>query len=72
MDHHELEEGSTLHLDFKKLKKVADCDEDILPAIAQDAETGEVLIVGYANKLALILQEKRKWLLFEYLKNELD
>ena len=60
MDHHELEEGAILHLDFKKLKKVADCDEDILPAIAQDAETGEVLIVGYANKLALetTIQEK--------------
>ncbi|MEC7800867.1 MAG: phosphoribosyl-AMP cyclohydrolase [Verrucomicrobiota bacterium] len=64
MDHHELEEGATLHLDFKKLKKVANCDEDILPAIAQDAETGEVLIVGYANKLALDTARKEKMATF--------
>lgn len=53
MDHHELENGTILSLDFKKLSKVAACGEDLIPAVAQDAETGEVLIVGYANKLAL-------------------
>ena len=40
-------------LDFTKLKKVAECDEALVPAVAQDADTGEVLIVGYANELAL-------------------
>ena len=64
MDHHELEEGIILNLDYKKLKKVADCNEDILPAIAQDAETGEVLIVGYANKLALDTARKEKMATF--------
>ena len=53
MNHHDLEEGALLNLDFSKLKKVASCREDIIPAIAQDHETGEVLIVGYANELAL-------------------
>ncbi len=53
MDHHELENGSVLSLDYKKLSKVAACGEDLIPAVAQDAETGEVLIVGYANELAL-------------------
>lgn len=53
MEHKAIEEGSVLNLDFTKLKKVADCGEDVLPAIAQDHDTGEVLIVGYANKLAL-------------------
>lgn len=53
MNHHELEEGSTLRIDFKKLGKVAGCGEDLIPAVAQDEETGEVLIVGYANQLAL-------------------
>jgi phosphoribosyl-AMP cyclohydrolase len=53
MNHYDLEEGTRLHLDFTKLKKVAACGEDIIPAIAQDYETGEVLIVGYANQLAL-------------------
>lgn len=53
MTHEELENGSTLDLDFTKLRKVASCDTPVLPAIAQDATTGEVLILGYANKLAL-------------------
>lgn len=53
MTHEELEEGKVLNLDFTKLRKVANCEADVLPAIAQDAKTGEVLIVGYANQLAL-------------------
>jgi phosphoribosyl-AMP cyclohydrolase len=52
MDHHELENGTQLSLDFKKLAKVAACGQDLIPAVAQDADTGEVLIVGYANRLA--------------------
>ena len=52
MTHQELEHGSVLNLDFTKLLKVANCGADVLPAIAQDANTGEVLIVGYANQLA--------------------
>lgn len=52
MTHEELEEGQVLNLDFAKLRKVANCEADVLPAIAQDAKTGEVLIVGYANQLA--------------------
>lgn len=53
MSHEELEEGSVLDLDFGKLRKVAAGESAVLPAIAQDAKTGEVLIVGYANELAL-------------------
>jgi phosphoribosyl-AMP cyclohydrolase len=53
MDHHALENGSVLYLDFKKLAKVVACGEDLIPAVAQDVDTGEVLIVGYANQLAL-------------------
>jgi phosphoribosyl-AMP cyclohydrolase len=53
MDHNELENGTQLSLDFKKLAKVAACGKDLIPAVAQDADTGEVLIVGYANQLAL-------------------
>lgn len=49
----EIEEGLNLSLDFTKLKKVAACSEDVIPAIAQCADTGAVLIVGYVNKLAL-------------------
>ena len=53
MTHEELDEGTILNLDLAKLRKVANCDSDVFPALAQDASTGEVLIVGYANELAL-------------------
>jgi len=64
MNHHDLEEGTQLHLDFTKLKKVAACGEDIIPAIAQDHKTGEVLIVGYANQLALETAQKERMATF--------
>ncbi len=53
MTHQELEQGLTLQLDFTKLGKVAKCGTEVLPAVAQDAHTGEVLIIGYANEHAL-------------------
>ncbi|MDE0820865.1 MAG: hypothetical protein OSA95_07070, partial [Opitutales bacterium] len=61
MDHQVLEEGTQLSLDFTKLGKVAACGEDVVPAVAQDLKSGEVLIVGYANQLALdtALKEKK-------------
>lgn len=52
MEHKDIEEGTVLHLDFTKLGKAIACGEDLLPAVAQDHDTGEVLIVGYANRLA--------------------
>ena len=51
--HDELEEGTVLSLDFAKLRKVAKSESGVLPALAQDAVTGELLIIGYANELAL-------------------
>ena len=64
MNHHTLEEGNILNLDFHKLKKVAACNEDIIPAVAQDANTGEVLIVGYVNQLALDTAQKENMATF--------
>jgi len=49
----ELEEGTQIQLDFTKLKKVAECEEDVLPVVVQDADSGDVLLIGYANRLAL-------------------
>ena len=49
----DLEEGPTLQLDFEKLRKVALASQPVLPVAVQDAETGEVLIVAYANKEAV-------------------
>ena len=53
MSNPELEEGSGHRLDFTKLRKIAAGREDVIPAVAQDAATGEVLILGYVNALAL-------------------
>ncbi|MEY3829993.1 MAG: hypothetical protein RL636_1694, partial [Verrucomicrobiota bacterium] len=47
MSDKELEEGLALRLDFKKLRKIASGAADVIPAVAQDAQTGEVLILGY-------------------------
>lgn len=49
----ELEEGSRLQLDYAKLAKVAATGSSVVPAIAQDVDSGEVLILGYVNQLAL-------------------
>ncbi len=51
--HKEVEESERLLLDYKKLKKVALCEADVVPVVAQDADTGEVLVIAYANELAL-------------------
>jgi len=52
-DHHTLEEGLNLHLDFKKLKKVAQTDHPVIPVAVQDADTKAVLLIGYVNEQAL-------------------
>jgi phosphoribosyl-AMP cyclohydrolase len=49
----EIEEGPLLQLDFGKLLKIARTGAEVVPAVAQDADSGEVLIIGYANQLAL-------------------
>jgi phosphoribosyl-AMP cyclohydrolase len=47
-----LEEGQELRLDFAKLAKVAECP-GVLPVAVQNADTREVILVAYANELAL-------------------
>ena len=49
----ELEEGHRLDLDFTKLAKVAATGADVVPVVLQDADTGDVLFIGYANELAV-------------------
>jgi phosphoribosyl-AMP cyclohydrolase len=48
----ELEEGLELNLDFDKLAKAAQCP-GVLPVAVQNADTHEVILVAYCNKLAL-------------------
>lgn len=48
-----LEEGDELQLDFGKLKEMAQLGESVLPVVVQDSETGQVLLLAYANEAAL-------------------
>ncbi len=49
----ELEEGRALRLDFRKLLKATTACPDIMPVAVQNVDTGEVILVAYANELAL-------------------
>ncbi len=48
-----LEEGSSLSLDFGKLRQISERDQNVIPVVLQHADTKEVLYVAYANELAL-------------------
>ena len=50
MTHKEVEEGQQLALDFGKLQQAAACGEGLVPVVAQDVDSGEVLIVGTPMK----------------------
>ena len=52
MTTNQLEEGTTLALDFTKLAKVA-AVAGVLPCAVQNADTGEVILVAYVNDEAL-------------------
>ena len=49
----ELEEGTKLQLDFDKLEKVGANAPGVLPVAVQNVDTNEVILVAYANQLAL-------------------
>ena len=49
----ELEEGTQLDLDFTKLQKIAATGSEVVPVAVQHADTQELILVAYANDLAL-------------------
>jgi phosphoribosyl-AMP cyclohydrolase len=49
----ELEEGTALRIDFRKLLKATTACPEIVPVAVQHADTGEVILVAYANEQAL-------------------
>jgi phosphoribosyl-AMP cyclohydrolase len=63
---HELEEGLKLTLDFTKIAKVAaNIKEDkdhVIPVAIQHADTKEVILVAYTNRLAMELTFKTRTL----------
>ena len=50
---HHLEEGTEICLDFEKLRKVAQSDHPVIPAVVQDIDTRTVLLIGYVSEVAL-------------------
>lgn len=49
----QLEEGTTLQLDFSKLATAAGRCPDIIPVAVQNIDTGELILIAYANERAL-------------------
>ncbi len=49
----DLEEGLRLQLDFDKIGKIGRDGHQVIPVVLQDADSGEVLFIGYANELAV-------------------
>ncbi len=65
MDNHEdLEKGRILSLDFSKLNQIGNAGYPVLPVVVQDSDSGEVLIIAYANEEALRETLKRKEAVF--------
>ena len=52
-DSRDREEGLVPRLDFQKLRKVGEQDQDVVPVVMQNADDGTVLYLAYANELAL-------------------
>jgi phosphoribosyl-AMP cyclohydrolase len=48
-DANNLEEGTIQQLDFDKVGKIGRSGHRVLPVVLQEADSGEVLFVGYAN-----------------------
>ena len=49
----ELEEGTTLTLDFTKIAKIAARCPDVIPVAVQNADTREIILVAYTNEVAM-------------------
>ncbi len=68
----ELEEGTRLQLDFRKLQRAVAACPEILPVAVQNVDTGEVILVAYANERALrVAVETRTAVFWSTSRNEL-
>lgn len=47
-----LEEGLDVQLDFDKVAKIGRAGHQVVPVVLQDADSGDVLFIGYANEEA--------------------
>ena len=72
MTHEELEEGTVLNLDWKKLASLAGKNCDVVPVAVQDIETKELILLAYANEQALArTRETGKAVFWSTSRNEL-
>ena len=68
----ELEEGTVLRLEYDKLCKIGEQDLRVVPVVLQNADSGDVLYVAYANREALEKTlELRQAVLWSTSRNEL-
>ena len=54
------EEGLTQQLDFDKVAKIGRAGHQVVPVVLQDADSGDVLFIGYANDEAYRLTLERR------------
>jgi phosphoribosyl-AMP cyclohydrolase len=68
----DLEEGIAVQLDWDKVAKIGRARQQVVPVVLQEADTGEVLFVGYANAQALAATiERRSAVLWSTSRDEL-
>ncbi|MCB0989608.1 MAG: phosphoribosyl-AMP cyclohydrolase [Acidimicrobiales bacterium] len=67
-----LEEGLDLALDWEKVAKIGRDGHHVIPVVLQDADSLEVLFVGYANQDAFeATLERRSAVLYSTSRNEI-
>ncbi len=68
----ELEEGTIARIDFGKVAHIGRDGHQVVPVVLQDADSGDVLFIGYANDEALRLTfERRSAVLYSTSRNEI-
>ncbi|MDG2112924.1 MAG: phosphoribosyl-AMP cyclohydrolase [Actinomycetota bacterium] len=68
----DLEEGLVQQLDFDKIGKIGRDGHQVVPVVLQEADTGEVLFIGYANEEAYQLTlERQSAVLYSTSRNEI-
>lgn len=68
----ELEEGTVARIDFGKVAQIGRDGHQVVPVVLQDADSEDVLFIGYANEEALRLTfERRSAVLYSTSRNEI-
>jgi phosphoribosyl-AMP cyclohydrolase len=68
----QLEEGRELRLDFHKLRRATSACPEVVPVAVQNIDTGDVILVAYANAEALrVARATRSAVFWSTSRNEL-